>query len=221
MENYAKHYIKTNGIVLHTVFAGPEDGPPVILLHGFPEYWRGWKHQIPYLAERGYRVIVPDQRGYNLSDKPKGVASYHVDTLARDITGLIDALGYKQVQLVGHDWGAIVAWWLAAYYPNRLKQLVILNVPYPTILSQSIFRGNLEQLRKSWYIFFFQIPKLPEFLVSRDDWGGMKKTMYGSSKKGTFSRDDIAHYQKAWSRPGAMTAMMNWYRAIMRVIFLD
>ena len=111
-------YIETNGIKLHVVMAGPEDGQPVILLHGFPEFWYGWRKQIPALAEAGYRVIVPDQRGYNLSDKPKGARSYRVDILVKDILGLIDALGYDKVHLIGHDWGAIVAWALAVWHPG-------------------------------------------------------------------------------------------------------
>ena len=119
---YDHHDVNTNGIRLHVVQAGPQNGPLVILLHGFPEFWYGWRHQISYLANAGYRVWVPDQRGYNLSDKPKGIAAYNLDHLANDIIGLIDAAGQQKVFLVGHDWGAAVTWWVANKYPERLER---------------------------------------------------------------------------------------------------
>src|SRR6185436_11046825 len=117
--------IETNGVRLHVVQAGPQSGTPVVLLHGFPEFWYGWRKQIPALVEAGCRVIVPDQRGYNLSDKPKSIKDYDVSTLVEDIIGLIDALEYEKVNLVGHDWGALVAWRLANKYPERLQRLSI------------------------------------------------------------------------------------------------
>ncbi len=209
-------YVKTNGVTLHTVFAGPEDGAPVILLHGFPEFWYGWRHQIPYLAERGFRVIVPDQRGYNLSDKPAGVDAYRIGELARDVIGLIDALGYETVHLVGHDWGAAVAWRTATLFPERLKKLVILNAPYPTLMSKAYREGNVGQLLKSWYIFYFQIPWLPETLVSLVGHYGMAQMLRRSGQSGTFGETDITEYRKAWAQPGALTAMLNWYRAAAR-----
>ena len=129
-----EQFIKTNNIRLHTVMAGPKSGPPVILLHGFPEFWRGWGKQLPALVEAGCRVIIPDQRGYNLSDKPKGAKYYGVDMLVDDIIGLIDALEYEKVNLVGHDWGAVVAWTLAIKYPERLHKLSIMNVPHPAVM---------------------------------------------------------------------------------------
>jgi pimeloyl-ACP methyl ester carboxylesterase len=132
--------IETNGIQLHVVQAGPKSGVPVVLLHGFPEFWYGWRKQIPALVEAGCRVIVPDQRGYNLSDKPKGIKSYGVFTLVDDIIGLIDALGYEKVNLVGHDWGAVVAWTLAIKYPERLQRLSIMNVPHPAVMKRFLLR---------------------------------------------------------------------------------
>jgi len=162
MYNELEHTtITTNGINLHVVFAGPTEGIPVILLHGFPEFWRGWLKQIEPLANAGFRVIVPDQRGYNLSDKPKGVRAYTVDKLTGDILGLVNALGYQQVNLIGHDWGAMVAWVFAIHHPERLRKLGILNVPHPAVMLNFLRRGDPEQLRRSWYIFAFQIPWLP------------------------------------------------------------
>ena len=213
---YEITYIEANGIKLHVVMAGPKDGQPVFLLHGFPEFWYGWRKQIPSLAEAGYRVIVPDQRGYNLSDKPKGVKSYRVDTLVKDVLGLIDALGYEKVNLIGHDWGAVVAWAFAIWHPERLHKLGILNVPHPAVMFNFLRRGDPEQLRRSWYIFAFQLPWLPETMLRSKNWRGGARVLRGSGKIHTFTNEDIAEYKKAWSQPGAMTAMINWYRALLR-----
>lgn len=208
-------HIETNGIRLHVVQAGPKSGVPVVLLHGFPEFWRGWAKQLPALVEAGCRVIVPDQRGYNLSDKPKGVKAYSVYTLVEDIIGLINALGYEKVNLVGHDWGAIVAWTLANKYPERLHRLSIMNAPHPAVM-QKFLRRDLEQLRRSWYVFFFQLPWLPEAGMQQDNWRGAVSALRGSGKIHTFTNEDIEKYKEAWSQPDAMTSMINWYRAIIR-----
>jgi pimeloyl-ACP methyl ester carboxylesterase len=213
---YETDYVETNGIKLHVVMAGPKDGQPVFLLHGFPEFWRGWSKQIEPLAEAGYRVIVPDQRGYNLSDKPKGVKAYTLDKLADDILGLVDALGYEKANLIGHDWGAVVAWVFAIWHPERLYKLGVLNVPHPDVMLRFLGRGDPEQLRRSWYVFAFQIPWLPEYFLRVNDWHNAVRVLRGSGKIHTFSNEDIAEYKKAWSQPGAMTAMLNWYRAIGR-----
>lgn len=215
LDNLEKRFIKVNGINLHVVMAGDEDGEPVFLLHGFPEFWYGWKNQIPYLVEQGYRVIIPDQRGYNLSDKPEGVHHYQLDTLAQDIVNLAGALDYDKINLVGHDWGAAVSWWVATLFPDKLKKLVILNVPYPTIMFEQMRQVNIAQMLKSWYIGFFQIPFLPETLASLGDYSGMEQMLRRSSNPDTFSEEDIEQYRRAWSQPGAMTAMINWYRAIV------
>ncbi len=208
--------IVVNGIRLHLVTAGPSQGRPVLLLHGFPEFWFGWRRQIPALARAGYRVIVPDQRGYNLSDKPKGVKAYALDKLVADTLGLLDALGYDKVNLAGHDWGAAVAWTFAMQHPQRLHRLGILNVPHPAVMLNFLRRGDPEQWRRSWYIFAFQLPWLPEALLRARNWRNLERVLRGSGKIHTFSKEDIAEYKKAWSQPGAMTAMLNWYRAMLR-----
>jgi pimeloyl-ACP methyl ester carboxylesterase len=125
--------ITTNGVTLHAVHSGPEGGPLAILLHGFPEFWYGWRHQIGPLAGAGHRVLAPDQRGYNTSDKPVRVADYALDLLAADVIGLIDAAGAGRARaaLIGHDWGGIVAWWAALRYPERIERLAVLNAPHP------------------------------------------------------------------------------------------
>jgi pimeloyl-ACP methyl ester carboxylesterase len=205
--------VETNQIHLHVVQAGPKSGVPVIMLHGFPENWRCWIHQIPALADAGFRVIVPDQRGYNLSDKPKGIKNYRVDELVKDVLGLIDSLQYQKVNLVGHDWGAGVAWMLAYQHPERLQRLGILNVPHPLVFRRFVTR-DLEQIRRSWYAFFFQLPWLPEMGMRADDWRGAVRALRGSGKLHTFTNEEIEKYKEAWSQSGAMTAMINWYRAV-------
>jgi len=149
IESLIEHrLVKVNGITLHVVTAGPKDGEPVILLHGFPEFWYGWKHQIPALAAAGYRVIVPDQRGYNQSDKPKAVGEYVIYKMVDDIVGLIEAMGHTSANIVGHDWGVIVAWSLAILHPERVQTLSILNVPHPVVFQKTL-RSNISQLLKS------------------------------------------------------------------------
>src|SRR5215203_4535801 len=209
-----KTYIETNGIRLHVVQAGPKSGVPVVLLHGFPEFSYGWRKQIPALVEAGCRVIIPDQRGYNLSDKPKDIKAYSVNTLVDDIIGLIDALGYEKVNLVGHDWGAGVAWALAIKYPERLQRLSIMNVPHPAVMKRFLQR-DFEQMRRSWYVFFFQLPWLPEAGLKRGNWRGAESSLRSSGKVNSFTAEDILKYKEAWSQPGAMTAMINWYRALI------
>lgn len=211
----SKSFIETNGIKLHVLTDGPENGPSVILLHGFPEFHYGWRKQIPALIEAGFRVIVPDQRGYNLSEKPQGVSAYDVDTLAKDVIGLLDHFGIEKTFLAGHDWGAVVAWTLALKYPERIQKLAILNVPHPNVMMRFLLE-NAEQRKKSWYIFFFQIPFLVEWILRKDHFRNMARMLAGSGRKSTFSADDLSEYKKAWAQPGALTGMLNWYRAIFR-----
>jgi pimeloyl-ACP methyl ester carboxylesterase len=207
--------IVTNGIKLHVVQAGPEDGQPVILLHGFPEIWYCWRHQIGYLAERGFRVIVPDQRGYNLSDKPAGVPAYNLDELAADVIGLIDSTGHERAYLVGHDWGGAVAWWVANKYPQRLKKLVNLNIPHHAVIRRAL-NTSWAQRRKSWYMLTMQIPWLPEQMTARGDYRALAQALLGSSTPGAFTEADLEKYREAWSQPGAVSGMLNWYRALFR-----
>ena len=207
--------VPVNGLRLHVVAAGPADGRPVVLLHGFPEFWRGWLKQMEPLAEAGFRVIVPDQRGYNLSDKPRGVGAYRVPALVADLIGLLDHFGYARVCLAGHDWGAAVAWAAALAQPSRVERLAILNVPHPAVMTRTLLRSP-RQLLKSWYIFFFQIPGLPEALLSAGHGVALGNLLRRSGAPGTFTPADLAAYHEAWAQPGAVTAMLNWYRAAVR-----
>lgn len=208
-------YINTNGIRLHVVQAGSKSGIPVLFLHGFPEFWYGWRKQIPVFVKAGCRVIVPDQRGYNFSDKPKGVKAYCVDTLVEDINGLINALEYEKVNLVGHDWGAMIAWMLAIKHPQRLHRLGIINLPHPAVIKRFLAR-DFEQMRRSLYALFFQLPWLPEIVLRAGNWRVASYGMRTTGKHNPFTNEDIEKYKEAWSQPDAMTAMLNWYRAALR-----
>ena len=208
-------FIQTNNINLHVMTDGPENGTAVILLHGFPEFHYGWKKQIPALVEAGFRVIVPDQRGYNLSDKPKGISAYDVDILAKDILGLFDHFGIQKAKLVGHDWGAVVAWTVAINYPERVEKLAILNVPHPDVMTDFVL-NNSAQRKKSWYVFFFQIPWFVEWMLGKNNFEYLAQMLTRSGRKNTFTEADVVEYKKAWSQKGALTGMVNWYRAVMR-----
>lgn len=207
-----KYYL-VNSLRLHVVEAGDQAGEIIIFLHGFPEYWYGWRKQITHFAEKGFRVVVPDQRGYNLSDKPADIRAYRLEHLTNDIAGLISQLGSSKVYLAGHDWGGAVAWSLAIRYPELLKKLIILNLPHPQVMKQSPLRLP-KQLLKSWYIGFFQIRALPEKSLSLFNYRLLENSMRSAALPGTFSEEDMRKYKKAWQQPGALKAMINWYRAI-------
>lgn len=207
--------IATNGIHLHVVEAGPEEGPLVVLLHGFPEFWYGWRHQIEPLAAAGFRVVVPDQRGYGLSDKPKGVRAYNLDDLALDVVGLIDALGREKAHVAGHDWGGMVSWWLGIKHARRLDRLAVLNMAHPKVLEKALLT-SVKQQSQTFYMAYFQLPWLPERHLRRHGFQTLLRAMQRTSRPGTFSEEDLAAYRAAWSRPGALTAMLDWYRAALR-----
>ena len=211
-----ERFIETNGIKLHVMEAGPQDGPMILFLHGFPEFWYAWRKQINYFAEKGYLVVAPDQRGYNLSDKPQGIASYKIDELAKDIAGLVDAYGRKQIFLVGHDWGASVSWWVALKYPERIKKLVIMNVPHPKVMAKNMFT-NQKQMEKSWYIFYFQLPGAVEKFASANNYQWPVGLLAATSRPGAFTPEELEKYREAFMQPGAFSAMVNWYRAAIQV----
>ena len=210
---FSERTVETNGIHLHVVEAGTVDAPLVLLLHGFPEFWRAWGKQIDRLAAAGWRVWAVDQRGYNLSDKPAGVDAYNLNVLSDDVVGLLDAAGVEQAAVVGHDWGAAVAWWTANRYPNRLTRIVVMNAPHP-VVGMRQYRSSWRQRLRSSYVVFFQIPRLPEALLRAGDWRRLAHTMRGSAREGAFGEGDLELLRGAWSQPGAITAMLNWYRAL-------
>jgi len=207
-------YIEVNGIKLHIAKQG--DGEKlVILLHGWPEFWYTWRYQIPVLAEK-YTVVVPDLRGFNLSDKPKGIANYKTDIVASDIAALIPALGFEKAYIVGHDWGGAVAWAFAAMYPELTEKLAVLNCPHPKEMVNAI-RKNPKQLLKSWYMFMHQIPVLPEFFLDKFLPQFYKEFVRGwMINKQNFTDEDLEEFIKAFKQPGALTGSINYYRAMMQ-----
>jgi pimeloyl-ACP methyl ester carboxylesterase len=207
--------VPVSGVRLHVVQAGPPDGAPVILLHGYPEFWWAWHKQIPELAKAGFRVIVPDQRGYNASDKPAGVPPYQMQHRIRDVLNLMKALGHESVYLAGHDMGAAVAWYVAIEHPDAVRKLVVFNVGHP-LAYQEAESSKPEQETISWYRTFFQIPLIPEIVAPMDNWGLLVKNMRATSRPGTFSDDEMNVYRYAWYRDNAMHSMINWYRASYR-----
>jgi pimeloyl-ACP methyl ester carboxylesterase len=208
------HFVEANGIRLHVVQAGPVDGPIALLLHGFPEFWRAWEGQVDALVAAGYRVWVPDQRGYGESDKPVGVDAYELEMLADDICALIRATGRSSVTLLGHDWGGAVSWRVAARDSALIERLVVVNSPHLAVMLAHMARGR--QRLRSWYMHFFRIPHLPERLLSRSNFRGLIRVLTRTSRPGSFSEAELTLYREAWARPGALTAMLNWYRALMR-----
>ena len=202
-------FVETNNIRLHCVTQG--QGELVILLHGFPEFWYSWRYQIPALA-RHFKVVVPDLRGYNDSDKPE--SGYDLDTLSADIRGLIDRLGYVKAHVVGHDWGGAIAWHLAQKFPHYLNRLAILNAPHPQRFVQEM-ASNLDQIRRSWYIFAFQIPGIPEWLIQQNLKDFVKAALQGQAvRKGAFSAEETKIYQTALEKPGVLGAALNYYRQL-------
>jgi pimeloyl-ACP methyl ester carboxylesterase len=208
-------YADLADVRLHIVEAG--SGPLVILLHGFPEFWYSWRQQIPALAGAGFHAVAPDLRGYNRSDKPAGVRAYGVKALTQDVANLIRDCGAERAMVVGHDWGAVVAWHFAMRYPQMLDRLVIMNVPHP----ERFLRGlrTLRQLRKSWYMFFFQLPWLPEASIRAGHFATLRHTFRTDPvHPESFSAEDIARYMEAAAQPGALTAAINYYRAAFRPV---
>jgi epoxide hydrolase 4 len=200
-----------HGVELHVVRSG--DGPAVILLHGFPEFWYSWRHQIPALARAGYSVLAPDLRGYNLSDKPAGVAAYDLRLLVEDVAALIRASGQAPVHVVGHDWGGIVAWTFAGAYPDLVDRLVILNAPHLQLYTDVRWRST--QVLRSWYAFFFQLDRLPEAALRACDFAGLRAMLRRSpARPDAFSDGDVEKYVEAFRKPGALTAALNYYRAL-------
>jgi pimeloyl-ACP methyl ester carboxylesterase len=209
--------VKANGLSFEVHTAGdPASDRLALLLHGFPEHAYSWRHQLPLFAKLGYRVWAPNQRGYGKSDKPRGVASYRIDALVADVAGLIDAAGARRVTLVGHDWGGLVAWELAARRTRALEQLVIMNVPHPARFREEL-ASNPAQRRRSLYALFFQLPWLPEWLMRRNGAALIDDAFRGMAiDKSRFPDDVLAVFRQNVLQPGAATAMLNWYRAAGR-----
>lgn len=209
-------YAQIGGVRLHYAERG-SGGRLVILLHGFPECWYSWRHQLMALGE-SYRVVAPDMRGYNLSDKPARVEDYKINLLVDDVLGLVRHFGEKQAAIVGHDWGACVAWAVAQSHPEYVWKLAALQVP-----PMAAWRANMtfRQALRSWYVLFLQLPRVPEWLMSANDYALVERIFKKSvARPGTFTDTDIAVYKTALREPGALTAAINYYRANVFSMFM-
>jgi epoxide hydrolase 4 len=205
--------VRTNGVRLHCVVDG--EGPLVLLLHGFPEFWYSWRHQIAALAPR-FRVVAPDLRGYNESEKPAGVSAYAMPQLAADVEGLVHAFGEREAAIVGHDWGGAVAWSVAMERPAVTRKLAVLNCPHPAIMTRQL-RANPRQMARSWYMFFFQIPWLPEFLLGLGHARVIGRAMSRATvRPDALGDDDIQRLRDAAMHSGALRSALNYYRAAFR-----
>ncbi len=205
--------VSTNGIRLHCVVEGT--GPLVVLLHGFPDFWYSWRHQIPALSPH-FRVVAPDLRGYNESDKPAGVAAYAMPELVADVHGLIRHFGEEQAVIVGHDWGGGLAWSFAMERPEATRKLVVMNCPHLAIFQREL-QANPRQLLKSWYMFFFQLPWLPEFLLGLGSaWPIGNAIRQSAIHREAITDDDVQRLRDAASQSGALRSALNYYRAAFR-----
>jgi pimeloyl-ACP methyl ester carboxylesterase len=212
LETWQHECIHTNGINLHYVTQG--EGPLMLMLHGFPEFWYSWRHQIPEFAQ-DYKVVAVDLRGYNDSDKPAAQTAYVMSEFVADIKGVIEGLGYEQCVLVGHDWGGVIAWNFAYAHPEMVKQLVVLNAPPPAVFSQKLFR-SLQWLR-SWYVLLFQIPVLSEFLIQLGDYKALEMAFSGMAiRKSAFTEEDLNIYKDALAKRGVLTAALSYYRNVFQ-----
>lgn len=211
-EAWKHDYIISNEVKLHYVTQG--EGSLMIMLHGFPEFWYSWRHQIPEFA-KDFKVVALDLRGYNDSDKPSDRSAYVMDEFIKDVEGVIKGLGYEKCVLVGHDWGGAIAWNFAYAHPEMVERLIVMNLPHPAKFASAI--ANPQQLLRSSYMFFFQLPWLPEFFLESSDYRAIETAFTGMAvDKNAFSQADIDAYKQAAAKPGALTAALNYYRNIFQ-----
>lgn len=208
-------FVRANGRRHHSIAAGPDDGEPVVLLHGFPEFWYAWRDQLAALADAGYRAIAPDLRGYNLTERPADLPAYRISALVADAVALIDALADGRAHVVGHDWGGVIAWELAAREPTAVDRLAILNAPHPGRYDRAL--RDPDQLLRSWYVGFVQLPWLPERLLTARDGAAIRRLLRTDPvDPSAFSPTDRDRYAAAFCRGSAATAALNYYRALFR-----
>jgi len=206
--------VHANGLSFNVAVAGSGDRL-ALCLHGFPESSFSWRYQMPLLAQLGYQVWAPDLRGYGSTSRPTGVEAYSLDNLRADVAALIEASGARQTVLIGHDWGALIAWNYAMFGRLPIDRLIIMNVPHPALAEKGL--RTLRQLKKSWYIFFFQLPRIPEWALSLNGYGAIARAFRGMAvDKSRFPAEVTRVYQEAAAQPGALTAMLNYYRALLR-----
>jgi len=204
--SWSHEKIQANGIQFHYVTEG--SGPLMIFLHGFPEYWYSWRHQISEFS-KNYKVVALDLRGYGQTDRPQGRENYTIDVLVDDVKEVVSALGYEKCVLVGHDWGALIAWYVTMNFESYVEKLIVMNVPHPQCYMENL---NLNQVLKSWYIWLFQLPKLPELYLKSRDYKWITDQFRGAVNSEAFSQKDLNNYKENAAHPGALTAMLNYYR---------
>jgi pimeloyl-ACP methyl ester carboxylesterase len=199
---------RRDGLTFDVLDAGPSDGDPVVLLHGFPQDSTAWKRVTPALHQHGLRTLAPDQRGYSPMARPRGRAAYRLQETAADVLALLDAAGLESAHIVGHDWGGIVAWALGAWHPDRVRTLTVLSVPHPAAMAKAMVTSD--QGLRSYYMGLFQLPLLPERLLLAGDGAALRRML----RKGGLPDDAVEHYAARMREPGALSAALGWYRAI-------
>lgn len=207
--------VDLENISLHIVEEGPPDGEPVLLLHGFPEYWWAWRNQSSVLSETGFRVVMIDMRGYGHSSAPPDVSDYRIANLVDDVEKLASHLGWQSFNIIGHDWGGIVAWAVASFHPMRVKRLVVLNAPHLDVMAD-VMRKMPSQMIRSAYIAFFQLPSLPETILRAGRFKLLSDALTKTARPGVFAADELELYRLQWQREGRLKAMLNYYRALVR-----
>lgn len=209
-------YVQLGSLRMHVAQWADADpaAPLVVLLHGFPEFWYSWRHQLIALGEAGYRVVAPDLRGYGRTDKPRGIDAYQIESLTEDVAGLIRALRAEQASIVGHDWGGLIAWWHAIHHPSQVRTLSVLNCPHPGYQKRMV--TDPAQLKKSAYMLFFQLPRIPEQRLRRENHAYVRTMLRRDPKTpNAFSDADLDRYAEALDA-ASTTAALNYYRAYLR-----
>jgi len=204
--DFEREFVDVGEVRLHVVMAGPAEGKPVLLLHGFPEFWYAWRGPAAVLARAGFRVILPDQRGYNRSSKPAEVEAYGMKSLVGDVVGLLDALGYERVMLGAQDWGGAVGWRTVIEHPERIERFAVIGSPHP------LAQGDGGEETVSWYRSFLQIPWLPGYSARLGNWYLLASNLRASSVPGAFPDRELDYFRSAWDREGAIHSMGAWYR---------
>lgn len=210
MTEQRERFVDAGGVRIHVVEQGPLEGNPVLFLHGFPEFWWSWRHQMETCAQAGYRAVAMDLRGFGESDRPTEVAAYALPNAFADVTAVIDSIG-SRTALVSHDWGGATGWVYAALSPDKIERLVVMNAPHPSAQRRG-FPTYLPQLQASWYMFFFQFEGIAEEVLSRNDFELLRAWFYGTASV-ELAEADVDRYVEMFSRPGALTAGLSWYRA--------